>query len=87
MSVDKPSIDAESDAQSPAKLSILREEIDGLDLQIQALLNARAKAALKLTAKQSIFIGLNEKRKSLRRWLFVTKDLWEMHPYSEYFVK
>ncbi|MFT5894797.1 MAG: chorismate mutase/prephenate dehydratase, partial [bacterium] len=48
MSVDKPSIDAESDAQSPAKLSILREEIDGLDLQIQALLNARAKAALKV---------------------------------------
>jgi chorismate mutase/prephenate dehydratase len=48
MSTEKPSSATESAAQSPVKLGDLRKEIDGLDLQIQSLLNARAKAALKI---------------------------------------
>lgn len=48
MSADKPSSGSEPSAQPPANLGDLRKEIEGLDLQIQSLLNARAKAALKV---------------------------------------
>ena len=48
MSADKPKSAADSTAQTPVELVDLREEIDGLDLKIQALLNERAKAALKV---------------------------------------
>lgn len=48
MSADKPNSGTESSPQAPVKLTDLRKEIDGLDIQIQSLLNARAKAALKV---------------------------------------
>lgn len=48
MSAEKPNSRTESSAQAPVNLSDLRKEIDGLDQQIQSLLNARANAALKV---------------------------------------
>ena len=48
MSAEKPGSGSDSAAQSPGNLKALRKEIDALDLQIQALLNARAKAGLKV---------------------------------------
>jgi chorismate mutase/prephenate dehydratase len=48
MSIEKPGSDTEKSANSTVNIDDLRKEIDGLDLQIQTLLNARAKAALKV---------------------------------------
>lgn len=48
MSAENPVSGRESDAPLPINLGDLRNEIDALDLQIQSLLNARAKAALKV---------------------------------------
>jgi len=48
MSIDRSSSDTDSEPQAPVNLGDLRKEIDGLDLQIHSLLNARAKAALKV---------------------------------------
>lgn len=48
MSADKPSSGTGSAGRPPVNLGDLRKEIDKLDLQIQSLLNLRAKAALKV---------------------------------------
>ena len=48
MSADTPKSGSESVEQPTASMDDLRIEIDELDLQIQSLLNARAKAALKV---------------------------------------